>query len=79
MKLLLENPLSSDHIRLRWSLNKNPGVVGMESSALFFHGPALVGVGHSIPVGAGNWRECLRMECCARLLIPGFASSCHAV
>jgi hypothetical protein len=62
---------------LRWALNKIPGVVGVEGSTLFFHGPEPVGVGQSISIGAGNGREGLKMECSARLMIPSFASSCH--
>jgi hypothetical protein len=59
MKLVSENPFSSDYICVTRARNKVPGMVVMEGSALFFHGLAPVGISQSIPVGARDWGEYL--------------------
>ena len=59
MKFVTENALPGDHIGLDRTLNKIPGVVGMQSSTFFFHGLAPAGISQSITVGARNWGEYL--------------------
>jgi hypothetical protein len=55
MKLVLETPFPSNHVRLTRALNKISGMVGMEGSTLVFHGLAPVGISQSIAVRTRDW------------------------
>jgi len=55
MKLVFENPFSSDHIFLGRTRNKVPRVVVQESSMFFFHGTTPVRIGKSVATGPRYW------------------------
>jgi hypothetical protein len=79
MKLVAEDPFSSDHICLSRTLNKVPSVVGMKSSTFLFHGLAPVWIGQSITEGAWKRGEYLRVQTNPWLVVARFAASLHAV
>jgi hypothetical protein len=59
--------------------NKVPGTVVMEGSTFFFHGLAPAGISQSIPVGARDWGEYLRVKGDSGLLVPRLDAGGHAV
>ena len=59
MKLVFENPFSSDHIGLGRARDKIPSVVVQEGSEFFFHGLTPVRISKSITAGTRKWGQSL--------------------
>jgi hypothetical protein len=79
MKLVAEDPFSSDHICLSRALNKVPSVVGVKNNTFFFHGLAPVWISQSIMEGVWKRGEYFRVQTNLRLVVARFAASLHAV
>jgi hypothetical protein len=84
MKLVLENPFSSDNVGLvgtgnKITGNKIPGAVGGEGFEFFLHGSAPERIGKSFTDGPGQRRQSLGVQGGTGLAVANFSTSCHAM
>jgi hypothetical protein len=79
MEFVFENPFASDHIAASRAGHKIPSVVVLESSILFFHSLAPVGISESISARPGQRRQCHSVQSEAGLPIAKFPTGCHAM